>query len=248
MGKRLNIIKLEEISSTNSYALDVVKTERVPEGTVIWAMNQTGGLGQGERRWISEPGKNLTFSVIVYPGFLKPEKQFYLNMAVSLGILDFSGRYLGLKNIFLKWPNDLYFENKKLGGLLINNIITGNKFDCCIIGLGINVNQTLFGIDIPNPVSFRIITGKEYDLEDSLNELIVSMKDRYELLKLERFSDLEADYLKRLMGYEQWRYYTYDGGIIRGRIKGVKGSGELILQLENSEQVIAGDHDIEFIL
>jgi BirA family biotin operon repressor/biotin-[acetyl-CoA-carboxylase] ligase len=122
------IIELDSIDSTNSFAERLIKEKEVQEGIIIWAHEQTAGKGQGENVWLSEPGKNLTLSMILYPRFLPVDRQFLLNKAISLGVIDFVHTLLPPESVKIKWPNDICQNYSKLGGILISNIITGNYF------------------------------------------------------------------------------------------------------------------------
>ena len=123
------IIEVKIIDSTNCYAEKILKENKVPEGTIIRAFEQISGKGQGENKWLSEPGKNLTISLILYPRFLPIEHQFILNKSVSLGVLDFVHTILPAGSCKIKWPNDIYSGSLKLGGILIINTVSGSSFD-----------------------------------------------------------------------------------------------------------------------
>ena len=137
-----NIIEIEETDSTNLYTSILLKSKKIPEGTVISAFRQNSGRGQGNNLWESEAGKNLTVSIVLYPYFLPIEEQSMLNKVISLGIYDMmTALTKGKANIKIKWPNDIYISDKKVSGILIENAIIGNKFIHSIVGVGININQ-----------------------------------------------------------------------------------------------------------
>src|ERR1035441_10550859 len=138
-----NLITLDSVASTNNFAKDMLSNTRPVEGTAIMAKEQYAGRGQMGNAWETESGKNLTCSFILYPEFLEADKQFFLNMAVALAVKDFCEHVLH-DEIKIKWPNDIYYHDKKLGGILIENSISGNKISSSVIGIGINVNQTAF--------------------------------------------------------------------------------------------------------
>jgi BirA family biotin operon repressor/biotin-[acetyl-CoA-carboxylase] ligase len=242
------IIELERVDSTNLYALQLLKAGRVDEGTVIWAHGQTAGKGQGENEWMSEQGKNITISMILYPGFLPVESQFMLNKSVSLAVLDFVQTLLPAGSCKIKWPNDIYFGSSKLGGSLINNTISGSSFDTSIIGIGININQTQFDPALPNPISIKELLSKETDIGHGLIALIEKLDHRYSQLKEGGVDDLNEEYRNCLLGFGEYRAYKIQGEIIQGIIRDIDPFGQLIL--ETSEQVLRtfAHKEIEFIL
>src|SRR5687768_14177982 len=131
-----NVIELDSIDSTNSYSKELIIKEKPIEGTIITAREQLSGRGQMGNSWNAEAGKNLTLSIILYPDFLDADKQFYLNIAVCLAVKDFCESVLG-DEIKIKWPNDVYHRDKKLGGILIENTIKGSQIASAVVGIGI---------------------------------------------------------------------------------------------------------------
>ena len=232
-GKNCNIIHLPEVISTNVYAKKILKGERPPEGFVIVADHQTAGKGQDGNNWESEPGKNILMTMIFYPGFLEVSRQFRMSMTIALGIFDFLKEVLPGKEIFIKWPNDIYAGKGKVGGILINNEIMGDHFEHVIAGIGLNVNQLAFSSDIPDPVSLKAITGKQYSLKDVTLRLCNCVMKRYEQLKQESFKQIETDYLENLHGLEEWHDYEYQGKRIEAMITGVSEFGKLQLKTES---------------
>ena len=132
-----NIIKKNQISSTNTVAIELLKKEELPEGTIIWADEQTKGRGQRGNSWESEPGTNLTISIILFPHFLKAEDQFLLSKVTSLAITDYLANRFN--QVTIKWPNDIYVANDKIAGILIENSIIGSSFEYAVIGIGLNI-------------------------------------------------------------------------------------------------------------
>jgi len=230
----INIIHLQEITSTNSYAKKLLKEQRPPEGTLIVADHQTEGKGQDGNSWESEAGKNILMTLVLYPTFIEISSQFRISMAVALGIIDFLSEILPDQRVLIKWPNDIYVGKGKIGGILINNEIMGDHFEHVIAGIGLNVNQLAFSSDIPNPVSLKTITGKQYSLKDVTLRLYDCVMERYEELKQESFNKIETDYLKCLLGLNEWREYIYQGKTITARITGVNEFGRLILETDGA--------------
>jgi BirA family transcriptional regulator, biotin operon repressor / biotin---[acetyl-CoA-carboxylase] ligase len=247
-GFKQTIIELDKVNSTNDYASSLLKTREIPEGTVIWAMEQYEGKGLGANTWESEPGKNLTFSMILHPAFLLPENQFCLNEAVSMGVLDFTRSLIPAEKNSLKWPNDIYSGNRKLGGILINNIISGTRFETSIVGIGLNINQTEFPANIPNPISVKQILRKETDLTAALNGICMHIKQRYSQLQDDDPAGLHKEYCKNLLGFESWRMYKAGDQEIEGKITGVDGSGRLSVEFKDGHVREFDHQQIEFLL
>ena len=193
-----SIIERHDIlPSTNVYATQLLAKKDVIEGTVIVAKYQTAGKGQGTHTWNSDSNKNLLFSIILYPDTVLPEEQIFITMAVSLGVCDF------LNSLFegsqIKAPNDIYYNNHKIAGILIENTIVDGVINSCIVGIGLNVNQTTFPSDLPNPISIANITGKEQDTDDCLNKLLVCLDIRYKELLYGDREKIKSDYTQRLV-------------------------------------------------
>jgi BirA family biotin operon repressor/biotin-[acetyl-CoA-carboxylase] ligase len=242
-----SIIRLESVDSTNRFAMKELEEHLLPEGCLIVTSDQYAGRGMGQNQWESEPGKNLTFSVVLYPDFLKLDKQFMLNKMVSLALYDFVSKLLGKKQVRIKWPNDLYIGDSKVAGILINNILRGTTFISSVVGIGINMNQELFISDAPNPVSLKNITGRDYDLDRCLTDLCQKLDQRYNTLKKGQFVELDEDYHAHL--YRLGRFYPY---LIRNHkidacIEGVDEYGHLLLKTINGTEWLAHQTEIVFL-
>ena len=166
-------IKVSQTASTNTYLSRLAAT--LPGGTVIYTPSQTAGRGQKGNSWESEDGKNLTFSLLLKFPPVKARDQFYLSEAASLAVVDALTAQAG-KGFAVKWPNDVYWQDKKVCGMLIENSLNGTDIATSIIGIGINVNQERFVSDAPNPVSLLNITGHEHDLEALLKQVCSSIE------------------------------------------------------------------------
>jgi BirA family biotin operon repressor/biotin-[acetyl-CoA-carboxylase] ligase len=249
IGDRENIIKLEKLNSTNEYALSLYRSNAaLREGTVIITDNQTAGKGLDKNRWESEPGKNLTFSVCLFPHFLPVEKQFELNKALSLGIYDFVRETIPDEKVTVKWPNDIYINDEKVAGILINNTIKGDVLDFTVAGFGININQTEFYSDAPNPVSLIKFTGKELSLEESLDKINKKLNVRYEQLWASRFSQLDSDYLKSLYLFNKTHTFGFGGGTVEAKITGISEYGHLQLITSRGKKLECDLKEISFRL
>ena len=247
MTDKFHIIKLKKVESTNSYAASLLKSEKVNEETVVWSQDQTSGKGLGNNRWESEPGKNLTFSWILFPHFLPPDHQFLLNKMISLGVSDFLLRLQIQLPVSIKWPNDIYLENKKVGGILINNTICGDRLATAVVGIGLNINQMHFTTETPNAVSVRQVTGNKMDLKSGLQELVNNLNLRYAQLRSGAHESLEIDYLNRLLGYQQWRTFRAQNREFEGKIDGVDEYGRLIVLTRKNESALFDHGKIEFL-
>ena len=171
------IIKLEETTSTNTY-LDNLDVEREqPEGCVVTTYSQIAGRGQRGNSWEAEPGKNLTFSYLLRPDQIAPQEQFVISQAVSMAVVDVLSRYAD--GFSVKWPNDIYYRNSKIAGILIEHNLSGMSIARTIVGIGLNINQMQFLSDAPNPISLCQITGVEYDLDKFLYEVLEATTIRY---------------------------------------------------------------------
>ena len=191
------IEKHDILPSTNEYATQLLAQEDIIEGTVIVAKYQTAGKGQGLHTWDSDDGKNLLFSIILYPDRVLPEDQIFITMAVSLGVCDFLNDFF--KGSQIKAPNDIYYNNHKIAGILIENTIVEGIINSCVVGIGLNVNQTTFPSNLPNPISIANITGREQNTEDCLNKLLVCLDKRYKELLYGDREKIKSDYTKRLI-------------------------------------------------
>jgi BirA family biotin operon repressor/biotin-[acetyl-CoA-carboxylase] ligase len=250
-----NCIEVQEIDSTNSYLAGLVqgsthekKENAVFEGTVVVAKHQVQGRGQRGSSWESEPGRNLTLSILLQPSFLGLEEQFELNKAISLGVLEFvQAVYSPFKGrASIKWPNDIYIGNKKVAGILIENLVNGNKLQQSIVGIGINVNQEKFSSLLPNPTSLKLAAGKEFDLKECLEELCSCIEKRYLELRAGHTAGIDTDYLKNLYRIGEIANYNFKGETIQARISGVLKSGKLILVKDNGERLECDFKEVGF--
>lgn len=193
---------------------------------------QTAGRGQQNTKWYSEPGKNITASVLLYPGFLHPQNQFDLNRAVSLALCETLELFLQVKT-HIKWPNDLFVKGRKLCGMLIENSIMGVQIRSSVIGFGINVNQENFASEAGSPVSMIQTGGKEYDLMVVLSAVCQSLEARYLQLRNNNTLHLRKEYDERLYRRNETHHYMAGGGRFEGAIRGTSKEGLLKMDTEN---------------
>ena len=240
------IVKLDCIESTNDYASDLLKKTKPEEGSIYSTLFQSAGKGIGQNKWESEKGMNLLFSLILYPSFLPVEDQFLISKAVSLGIAN----YIQAKtnHIKVKWPNDIYYKNKKIAGILIENSIKGSNINSSIIGIGFNLNQAEFKSDAPNPVSLHQITKKIYSIDQELVKIRTNIRFFYDKLKAGKFEEINREYLKCLYRFNDIHEFKTDKEIFKARITGVNKYGHLQLKTENNEVREYGFKEVEFVI
>jgi BirA family biotin operon repressor/biotin-[acetyl-CoA-carboxylase] ligase len=239
-----HLIKLESVDSTNNFANNLIRKENPVEGTVILAGYQTMGKGQGGSKWVSDSTQNLLFSIILRPDFLKAERQFYLSMCISNGLAALIEGKVGESQI--KWPNDILVRSKKLAGILIENTVMKDMLYTSVVGIGLNVNQSVFGPGLPDAVSLSLISGIEYNLTDLLNNLLGSISDALEPLYAGNPGIIKTNYLNRLYRLNEWSRFTDENGIFEGRITDVAGTGELIVSRHNGATREYGFKEISF--
>lgn len=226
----MNQIWIASTESTNSYLQEA--GDSVKPHTMVISSNQTHGRGQRGNSWESEPGKNLTFSFYIKPEGILPAEQFIISEAVALAIMA-ALREFGIV-AKVKWPNDIYVDDKKICGILIENSILGPSIYKSIIGIGINVNQTLFRSDAPNPVSMAILLGKDYDLRE-VAQIIGRYLDSYIKL-LDKPDALHFEYKKNLWRGDGNKYpfiETSSGNRFFAKIADVERTGHLYLQSDD---------------
>lgn len=225
-----------ELASTNDYATQLTSKSKPSAGTVISTYKQVKGKGQTGSQWESEPDKNISMSLILYPKFVAARNQFVLNQAISLGVLDFVKTYIS-SEAKIKWSNDIYILDKKVAGILIQNTLFSRNIQSSIIGVGININQTIFKSEAPNPTSFKLETGKDYDLDELLEILCWSMEKRYLQLRTNEVEKIKAEYLDNLYRYmEDSLYQIPEGEVFQGRIIGIEEFGKLMIESKNGIQ------------
>ena len=176
------LIELESVDSTNNYAMARIHEGLALDGMVYLARHQWAGKGQRGKTWVSEPGQNLMMSLVIKPSPLKLTQQFLFSAAIALAILDLAKGFQN-KNWKIKWPNDIYWSDRKAGGLLIESVVTGQTWDWAVIGIGMNLNQTSFPVEIPNAISLNQITGFQYEPVAIARELVPGIREQISILQ-----------------------------------------------------------------
>lgn len=241
-----NIIVLQETDSTNNYANRQLTESEVPEGTVFLAYRQQNGRGQVNNQWESEAGKNLTFSLVLKPGFIEISDQFMISKMVALGICAGLKNYID--NLKIKWPNDIYAGDRKLGGILIENSIMSGKIINSVIGIGLNINQEKFVSNAPNPVSLKQLTGNELPLMPLLYDIIENIILFYNLLKDGNFEVINKLFHEKLYRFGEEHRYRSENAEFTGKITGVNEIGQLLIEDEHKKLRPFHFKEVEFIL
>jgi BirA family biotin operon repressor/biotin-[acetyl-CoA-carboxylase] ligase len=234
VGQR--IIRLDQVDSTNSFALGILKGMPLEEGTVVTTARQTRGRGQRGNTWESEPGKNITCSIVLKPGFLDPGMQFELTRVASLAITDVLNDLIPDREIKIKWPNDIYVDGKKIAGILIENVITASRINYTVIGMGFNVNQAVFNSASLSATSLKMLSGIEYDLNNVLKFLFAAIEVRYLQLRAGKTDRLRQEYSSRLFKADVVTRYTDFTSIFEAQIEEVTNDGYLVLKLNDGSR------------
>lgn len=242
----MRIIKLDAIDSTNTYLRDLSSANLLEDYTVVSANKQTKGRGQMGAVWSSEESSNLTFSMLRVVSFLESDNQYYLNIVAALALTKLLSRY-NIPKISIKWPNDILSVDKKICGILIENVIKQNKLSSSIIGIGLNVNQTKF-INLPKASSLKLINGNHFNLDELLFELIKDFKFYFSILEKGGFLVLKSEYESLL--FKKNKPSTFkngEGELFSGFINGVTENGCLEVMLEDNKMQSFNLKEIELL-
>ena len=243
----MKILHFDEINSTNVYLYDKMTEKSDISDMVVVASHQTAGRGMGKNQWESEAEKNLLFSIALNVNYLEAENQFKISQAVSVAIVETLSQFIDNQRLFIKWPNDIYFGDKKLAGMLIQNTIEGRMMGISIIGIGLNVNQLEFSKDIPNPISMKQISGKDFDLKNLLNILITNIKSTVESIRsIENQEIINQKYVSKSYRFGIWSDYFYQNQAKRLKINGFDKYGRLLLQDEEGAEIVCDVKELQF--
>ncbi len=245
------IHRLEQTDSTNSWL-------REHSGNLDMSLlfnvavtgYQSAGRGQKGNSWESARDENLLFSILACPSFVDASRQFRLSEAIALAVTDAIAPHLGEKasDLSVKWPNDIYWRDKKLAGILIENRIQGSHLSECIIGVGLNVNQPEFYSDAPNPVSIRNITGACADRDDLLADILSNMASYYGQIQAGGSDEIHRLYMRRLFRRDGLHPYRDENGMFNAAIESVMPNGIIILRDENGTERRYEFKQVRFIL
>lgn len=245
------MIHLNETDSTNRYLQQLCQeagNNKVEEFTTICADYQTAGKGQRGNSWEAAKGANLLFSFVCYPTFVPIRQQFVLSQLISLGIKETLDEYCS--DISIKWPNDIYWEEKKICGILIENDLQGNSIGRCISGIGLNINQEVFLSDAPNPISLKQITGKHYQRETILEKVMQRIEQSYQKLKEDSAyaSELATRYAASLFRREGLHCYQDKDGLFNARLVRVEADGRFVLMDEANQERSYLFKEVQYVL
>lgn len=236
---------MEVMESTNETLWEFSSKVHLSDFHTISTDFQTKGKGQDTNVWESEAGKNILFSTLVFPEFIEAVDAFQLSRWVSLSIIDYL-ESKGLKKLKIKWPNDIYVDKKKIAGILIQNAIAGNHISKSMFGVGLNINQEVFGLGLPNPVSLQLLKPSDYEPLEELHILISILQRKYRLLQ-RKPAKLISDYHQLLYQRDEYCSYQIAKGVIRGKILGVDEYGRLLLAEEGLEPVAYDLKEVKFL-
>ena len=230
------IVHLDETDSTNRW----LREQGGKEDMVVWTDYQTAGRGCGANKWESDRGSNLLFSVLLHPVDVPANNQFHISMAASVAMCEMLSRHAD--GFTIKWPNDIYWCDYKICGMLIESRVQGAYLKDCVVGIGLNVNQKLFLSDAPNPISLSQITGHDFDCERLLHEFLECFRD-----VLGR-DTLAFDYENGLFRRGKWAEYADKTGRFEAMLNGVDANGRLVLTDGAGRQRIYAFKEVTFII
>ncbi len=220
------LIELESVDSTNNYAMARIHEGLANNGLAYLAHHQTAGKGQRGKTWLSEPRQNLSMSLVIQPAPLELTQQFLFSAAIVLGILD-TVRAIEPQNWTVKWPNDIYWNDRKAAGILIESVIQGKDWRYAVVGVGMNVNTQSFPPEIPNSVSLKQITGKHFDPVTIARQLIPSIQ--HQIIRLKRTpQEILYDFNRFLFKNEQMQRFKKGQEVFDTRVLGVNEAGLLL--------------------
>jgi BirA family biotin operon repressor/biotin-[acetyl-CoA-carboxylase] ligase len=240
IGKQ--VVFVSECHSTNTLALQLSQNPSTVEGTTIITHHQTAGRGQRGNTWITEPGQNLTFSIILKPSFLDIADQFFLNIVISLALCDFLDTKT--EGYMIKWPNDILVHGKKICGILIENQVQGSRITAAIAGIGLNVNQAQFAL--PSATSLKLVVGDDTPLEPAFHELLKQVEGRYLQLRQNQRASLKQQYLARLYRRDEQHTFIAGDRSFDGTIRDVDDAGRLMVET-NAGPKYFGVKEISFV-
>lgn len=245
------MIHLNETDSTNRYLQQLCQeagNNKVEEFTTVCSDYQTAGKGQRGNSWEAAKGANLLFSFVCYPTFVPIRQQFVLSQLISLGIKETLDEYCS--DISIKWPNDIYWKEKKICGILIENDLQGNSIGRCISGIGLNINQEVFLSDAPNPISLKQITGKHYQRETILEKVMQRIEQSYQKFKEDSAyaSELATRYAASLFRREGLHCYQDKDGLFNARLVRVEADGRFVLMDEANQERSYLFKEVQYVL
>lgn len=242
----MQIRKLDATDSTNTYLKNWMVNEILEDYTIVVAKKQVGGRGQRGSSWESEPGKNLTFSILKRMDGFDIEHQFLITIWVSLAIYK-TLKLLEVPALCIKWPNDIMSGNSKICGILIENVLQRTEIKSSVIGIGLNVNQESFA-KLENVSSLKLLKGVSFNLNELLHSLILNLREFYVSLKVQSLDDLWLSYTNKLFRVNfVSTFLKADNKIFIGHIRGVNREGKLLIELEEGELVAFDNKEVRLL-
>ncbi len=238
IGKTLQYF--DALPSTNEYLVEKIKTTTLEEGTVVFTANQFAGKGQASNRWESTPNQNIAMSILLKPSFLAIHAQFYLNIVAALAVKNTIEPLVKNIPVQIKWPNDILLNSKKTCGILIQNTLNGGHIANSVVGIGVNINQTIFNPSLPNATSLALESEQTFDIELIATAICQQLEHYYLLLKIGQQSYLKTTYFASLYRFETWAWYKKnlaDSEPFLGKIVDITTTGALVLALENGQAI-----------
>lgn len=251
MMKKIKWHRSDSIGSTNTYLRELNGGDPAYDYEVAVADFQTAGRGQKGNTWESEQGKNLLFSILAHPKGIKVQEQFYISEAIALAVSDAVIAAAGpdyAAGFSVKWSNDIYYKDFKMAGILIENTLQGSSILDTVVGVGLDVNQEVFVSDAPNPISLKNITGRDYDRDALLDDIIARFIGYMELDTPSQRAGVDELYRSRL--YRRQGYYKYrdENGVFEACIEGIRPDGCLMLQTRSGEHRTYEFKQVQFVL
>jgi len=237
-------IELHSVESTNNYAMGLVHEGVAQHGTAVFAHEQTKGKGQRNREWFSQKDQNVALTIVIEPNYLAISESFLLSMCIAVSTRRFVSNYLG-NEVKIKWPNDIYWCDRKAGGILIENVLHGNKWIYAVTGIGLNINQTDFLELSTKAVSFKQVTGKDFNSMQLAKELCTLIDQNYETLRHQKEAII-GEYKTGLYKLNETVRLKKDNRVFNAVVKDVSNMGELIVHHATEETFAVGD--VEWII
>lgn len=247
-------IELQTVDSTNNYAFGQIHAGLAQHGMVVFAHDQSAGKGQRGRKWQSAAGLNLALSIVIKPAPLLVTQQFLLSACVAISVHDLFSGY-AVHDAKIKWPNDLYWKDRKAGGILIESLVRSQEssgsrdsgsWDWAVIGIGVNINQVEFSPDLPNPVSLKQITGKQFNPLELSKQLCNTFSHRFDQLIKNGFSETYETYVANLYKLNEKVKLKKENRVFEATIRGVSKSGKLVVEHGIEEEFDFGS--VEWII
>jgi BirA family biotin operon repressor/biotin-[acetyl-CoA-carboxylase] ligase len=248
------IIHLEHTHSTNTYMRHLVETYTKPaEGTIVRADYQSAGRGQKGNSWESAAGANLLFTILLKPHQIAGAEQFIISQAVAVGVAEGLNACLTAEEraegtFMVKWPNDIYYGNRKIAGILIENDLAGQTIFNSYVGIGLNVNQVTFESDAPNPVSLTQITGRFYELDEVLAKVLDGIFNRYVSILEGNGEAVRTAYRSMFYRNDGFHRYRDAEGDFEARVVDIEPSGYLHLEDRDGRQRSYWFKEVEFVI